>query len=312
MLKEEQLKVFDYQTKTFGGHSYSFTERGISDFSPEERKELYEQLFARGGFIPLLCGFREVYTDDDANDWVYAFWRNKVRARINDPWLQEKLAPTVKPDPYAARRPPLEQNYYDVFNQSNVSLIDVNENGISQVTPKGIRTADGVEHEFDVIVLATGFDAITGSMTQIDIRVLKAQPSSTNGLRLLARMTTNSPNMFFVYATHGPTAFSNGPTEIQSDWVIHCIQYMRAHGHSRVHPKVHPKKEAQAEYTKLVNDIGNKGMWSKAKSWYTGANIPGKTIQHLNFTGGLDVYAEMCRENEEKGFEGCEFSSRNA
>ncbi|KAL4249848.1 FAD-binding Monooxygenase in Secondary Metabolism [Pleurotus pulmonarius] len=138
-LKEGQLKVFDHRKKTFGGHSYSFTERGISDFSPEERKELYEQLFARGGFLPLLCGFREVYTDDDANDWVYAFWRNKVRARINNPWLQEKLAPTVKPYPYAARRPLLEQNYYDVFNQSNVCLIDVNENGISRLPRKGFR-----------------------------------------------------------------------------------------------------------------------------------------------------------------------------
>lgn len=84
---------------------------------------------------------------------------------------------------------------------------------------------------------------------------------------------------------------------------------MRGHGLSRVHPK----KEAEAEYTKLVNDLGNKGMWSKAKSWYTtGANIPGKTIQHLNFSGGVNVYADMCRENEEKGFEGCEFSTRNA
>ncbi|KAF4568450.1 hypothetical protein EYR36_010461 [Pleurotus pulmonarius] len=239
-LKEGQLKVFDHRKKTFGGHSYSFTERGISDFSPEERKELYEQLFARGGFLPLLCGFREVYTDDDANDWVYAFWRNKVRARINNPWLQEKLAPTVKPYPYAARRPLLEQNYYDVFNQSN--------------------TADGVEH---------GFDAITGSMTQIDIHGAEGATSfdkwTAFASTYLGLMTTNFRNMFFVYATHGPTAFSNGPTalEIQSDWVIHCIQYMRDHGHSRVHPK----EEAEARYTKLVNDVGNKGMWSKAKSW---------------------------------------------
>ncbi|KDQ23752.1 hypothetical protein PLEOSDRAFT_1048676 [Pleurotus ostreatus PC15] len=310
-LKDGQLKTFDFRKKTFAGHSYSFTDMRPSDFSSEERKEFYEQLYARGGFIPLLCGFREVYTDDDANDWVYAFWRDTVRARINDPRLQEKLAPAVKPYPFAAKRPLLEQNYYDVFNQSNVNLIDVNENGITRITPKGIQTVDGVEHQFDIIVLATGFDAMTGSMTQIDIRGTEGVTIFDNWTAFastyLGMMTTNFPNMFFVYATHGPTAFSNGPTalEIQSDWVIHCIQYMRDHGLSRVHPK----KEAEEEYTKLVNDIGNKGMWSKAKSWYTGANIPGKTIQHLNFTGGLNVYADMCRENEEKGFEGCEFST---
>ncbi|KDQ23751.1 hypothetical protein PLEOSDRAFT_1059012, partial [Pleurotus ostreatus PC15] len=311
-LKEGQLEAFDYRKKTFAGHTYSFTDRLPSDFSPDERKKFYEQLYSRGGFVPLLCGFREVFADDAANDWVYAFWRDTVRARINDPWLQEKLAPAVKPHPYAAKRPPLEQNYYDVFNQSNVSLIDVNENDITRITPKGVQTADGVEHEFDIIVLATGFDAITGSMTQINIRgtegVTIFDKWTTFASTYLGLMTTNFPNMFFVYATHGPTALSNGPTalEIQSDWVIHCIQYMRDQGLSRIHPK----KEAEERYTKLVNDLGDKGMWLKAKSWYTGANVPGKTIQHLNFSGGVGMYADMCRENEANGYEGFELSKQ--
>ncbi|KAF9502078.1 FAD dependent oxidoreductase family protein [Pleurotus eryngii] len=313
-LKEGQLEVFNCRRKTFGGHIGSFTDRLPSDFSPEERKEFYEQLYARGGFVPLLCGFRDVYTDDDTNDWAYAFWRDTVRARINDPWLQEKLAPAVKPYPFFAKRPPLEQNYYDVVNQSNVSLIDVNENEITRITHEGIQTADGIEHQFDIIVLATGFDAITGSMIQIDIRGTEGATIfdkwTAFASTYLGLMTTNFPNLFFVYATHGPTAFGNGPTtaEVQSDWVIHCIRYMRDHKLSRIHPK----KEAEEEYTKLVNDIGDKGMWSKAKSWYTGANIPGKTVQHLSFSGGLNVYADMYRENEEKGFEGCEFSTRIA
>ncbi|KAG9217682.1 hypothetical protein CCMSSC00406_0003629 [Pleurotus cornucopiae] len=309
-IKEGQVKAFADRKKSYAGHSYDFTDRNMADCTPEEQNKLYEQLYARGGFYPLFAGFREIYTDA-ANDWVYAMWRDKVRARINDPWLQEKLAPTVKPYPFGTKRLPLEQNYYDLFNQPNVSLIDINENSLTQITPKGIQTADGVEHEFDIIVLATGFDAITGSMTQIDIR-------GTGGMTIfdkwtafartyLGLMTTNFPNMFFTYGTQGPTALSNGPTaaEMQGDWIVHCLQYMRAHGFSRIHAK----KEAEEAYTKLVGDLGDQGLWMKVKSWYTGANIPGKTIQHLNFSGGVGMYAEMCRENEANGYEGFELTS---
>ncbi|KAL4266519.1 FAD-binding Monooxygenase in Secondary Metabolism [Pleurotus pulmonarius] len=309
-MKEGQLKAFADRKKSYAGHSYDFTDRKMSDCTPEEQNELYDQLYARGGFYPLFAGFREIYTDEAANDWVYAMWRDKVRARIIDPWLQEKLAPAVKPYPFGTKRLPLEQNYYDLFNRPNVSLIDINENSIVQITPKGIQTADGVEHEFDIIVLATGFDAITGSMTQIGIR-------GTEGVTIfdkwteyarthLGLMTTNFPNMFFVYGTQGPTALSNGPTTVvmQGDWIVHCLQYMRANGLSRIHAK----KEAEEKYTKLVNDLGDQGLWMKVRSWYTGANIPGKTIQHLNFSGGMGVYTEMCRENEVNGYEGFELT----
>ncbi|KAG5219895.1 Baeyer-Villiger monooxygenase [Salix suchowensis] len=310
-LKEGQLEVFNCRRKTFGGHIGNFIDRLPSDFSPEERKEFYEQLYARGGFVPCCVDSGSLHGRRHERLGICVL-EDTVRARINDPWLQEKLAPAVKPYPFFAKRPPLEQNYYDVVNQSNVSLIDVNENEITRITHEGIQTADGIEHQFDIIVLATGFDAITGSMIQIDIRGTEGATIfdkwTTFASTYLGLMTTNFPNLFFVYATHGPRRSATAHNRVQSDWVIHCIRYMRDHKLSRIHPK----KEAEEEYTKLVNDIGDKGMWSKAKSWYTGANIPGKTVQHLSFSGGLNVYADMCRENEEKGFEGCEFSTRIA
>ncbi|KAF9502079.1 hypothetical protein BDN71DRAFT_1500229 [Pleurotus eryngii] len=291
-MKKGQLKAFADRKKSCAGHSYDFTDRNMTDCTPEEQNELYEQLYARGGFY-LFAGFREIYTDDAANDWVYAMWRDKVRAHINNPWMQEKLAPTIKPYPFGTKRFPLEQNYYDLFSRQNVSLIDVNENSIAQITPKGIQTADGVEHEFDIIVLATGFDAITGNMTQIGIRGTEGATIFDKWTAFtrtyLGLMTTNFPNTFLTYGTQGPTALSNGPHG-RCDWIVHCPQFVRAHGFSRIHVK----KEAEEAYTKLVGDLGDRGLWMKVKSWYTGANIPGKTIQHLDFSGGVAAAGAAC------------------
>ncbi|KDQ23492.1 hypothetical protein PLEOSDRAFT_1114456 [Pleurotus ostreatus PC15] len=312
-LKDGQAKAFDARRKSVSGLDMGPLGQKMADLDEGEKNELYEGLWAEGGFAPLVGGFAEVYQDDVANDWAYGFWRDKVRKRINDPWLQEKLAPTVKPYPLGAKRTPLEQNYYDLFNQPNVHLIDVNENDIDQITPKGIQTADGVAREFDVIVLATGFDAITGSMTQLDIRGTDGANIHDKWTSLastyLGLMTADFPNMFFSYATHGPTALSNGPTslEIQSDWIVKCIRYTRGRGFS----SVRASKEAEERWTKLVNDIGDQGLWKRAKSWYTGANIPGKRVQHLNFSGGVGLYAQICQENEEKGYEGFEFSGKS-
>ncbi|KAJ8455818.1 hypothetical protein ONZ45_g18855 [Pleurotus djamor] len=310
-LKANQPKAFRERKETMNGHDMFFTPGSLDALSAEEVKQVYERLWVRGGFHPLMAGFEEVYTNDEFNTYVYEFWRDKVRERIHDPVLKEKLAPQVKPYPFGTKRPPLELTYYDVFNQANVKLIDVNENAISEVVPEGIKTSDGHIHEFDILVLATGFDAVTGSMIQIDIK-------GTNGTTLhdkwttrastyMGLMTRNFPNMFFVYALHGPTAFSNGPTalEVQSDWIYRCLKSMKSKGLTRIEPA----EKAEEEWNQTVDEYGDKGLWMKAKSWYNGANIPGKAVQHLNFPGGLAVYLQICKGIEEKGYQGFEFAS---
>ncbi|KAJ8522776.1 hypothetical protein ONZ45_g655 [Pleurotus djamor] len=296
-LKANQAKAFQERKQTMGGHDMFFTKGPFAAFSIEEVNKVYERLWNLGGFHPLLSGFEEVYTDDEVNTHVYGFWRDKVRERINDPVMKEKLAPEVKPHPFGTKRPPLEQTYYDVFNQANVKLIDVNENAISEVVPEGITTSDGVVHKFDIIVLATGFDALTGSMIQIDIK-------GTNGITLHDKWTTrastyaglmtrNFPNMFFVYAVHGPTAFSNGPTALASlgrDRFAICFILTEA-------------EKAEEDWNQTVDEYGSQGLWMKAKSWYNGANIPGKVVQHLNFAGGLAIYLQICKEIEDKGYQ---------
>ncbi|KAG5724599.1 hypothetical protein E4T56_gene4007 [Termitomyces sp. T112] len=214
--------------------------------------------------------------------------------------MQRKLAPEKPRHPFGVKRVSLEQWYYEVFNQPNVDLIDINENPIVEITPKGVKTQDGMVHELDVLVLATGFDAVTGSIAQIGIQgvdgVAIGNMWKQRGLSTYLGMTvTGFPNMFFPYGPHGPTAFCNGPTcaEVQGNWIIECLTYLREHNYSRIDAT----REASEAWVQRVNDIFNKGLWLQAKSWYTGANVPGKRLESLNFSGGLPLYTNLIQES---------------
>ncbi|KAF4590967.1 hypothetical protein EYR40_009564 [Pleurotus pulmonarius] len=304
--KEKQAEAFMIRRTHPSGHDIPYVGEKMSEMTPRERQEWYEGLWTKGGFHVSKGGFSEVGFNEEANDWVYGFWRDKVRQRIHDPRLKEKLAPQIKPHPFNTKRLPLEQTYYDAFNQPNTSLIDVNETPISEVTSQGIKTSDGKEHKFDIIVLATGFDSVTGSLTQIDIKSTEGVPLRekwSSGLKThLGMMTAGFPNMFFVYGAHGVTAFGNGPTclEQQSDWIVQCLKDLRDLGATRIDPT----NEAEGAWTHRVNDLCAKGLWMKAKSWWTGANIPGKKVECLSFPGGLPLYTQLCQESAANGYKG--------
>jgi len=202
--------------QTFSGFHFDINVNSLLSLSPEERMLAFEDLWAKGGFYFWLGAFQDTFHDDRANDEVYKFWQRKVGDRIVDKEMRRKLAPEVAPHPFGVKRPCLEQQYYEVYNQPNVTLVDVAENPISEITPKGVKTQDGKEHEFDVLVIATGFDAVTGSISQIDIRGtdgLLVREKWGKGLATYLGMSiANFPNMFFTYGPQGPTAFCNGPT----------------------------------------------------------------------------------------------------
>ncbi|KAJ8519525.1 hypothetical protein ONZ45_g3541 [Pleurotus djamor] len=234
--KKEGLYPFilNRRPQTFGGFHFTPSDKNTFDVTPEERRLFFEQQWAEGGFRFWLAGYADLFLNDEANDEAYAFWRDKVRARINDSHLQEKLAPWKKPHPFGCKRPCLEQvsqdvilmegvhrltgiqQFYEVFNQPNITLIDVNENGIAEITPRGVLTQDRLEKEFDILILATGFDSVTGGITQINIKGTDGTSIADkwkDHLQTYLGMTTaNFPNMFWVYGPHGPTAFCNGPT----------------------------------------------------------------------------------------------------
>jgi cation diffusion facilitator CzcD-associated flavoprotein CzcO len=209
-----------------GGYLWDLYPKAYFSMTPEERLIRLEQCWTLGGFEFLASICSDLATDEKANAEVYAFWRQKTLLRIKDARVQEKLAPAVPPHPMVARRHSLEQTYYEVFNNPNVELVDMNETSITGFTKKGIVTSDGVEREYDIVVLATGFDSVTGGIPQIDIRgvnEVSIQEKWKNGLYTHLGMAVEGfPNMFFVYGPQGPTALSNGPSCLVSESSAVC------------------------------------------------------------------------------------------
>ncbi|KAE9399195.1 cyclohexanone monooxygenase [Gymnopus androsaceus JB14] len=313
--EQEKLKsrlypiLFGRSRQTLSGLAYNVDPKPTLDATTEERIIFYEDKWEKGGLQFWVGSYADLFSNQQANDAAYSFWREKVRERIAnlDPELQEKLAPTEAPHPFGLRRPSLEQSYYETFARPNVTLVDINTDAIEEITPNGLKTSNGTEHQFDVLVFATGFDMVTGGITSIDIRGRDGVPIKekwADGVQsYLGLAGATYPNMFWIYGPHSPAEFSNGPTtiELTSDWIIECIQYMKENQIS----SMVPTKEAQDEYTGKVHQLGAAGLWLGAKrSWYMGRNIPGKKIQMLQFSGGVPAYAKLCEDEAAKGYAG--------
>ena len=303
-LKQDFPKWFANWGNTFAGFHYDFDPRKTMELSVEERNTEYERLWQAGGFHFWLASFSDYLFDLEANYPAYEFWRDKTRALITDPVKAQILAPDEPPHPFGTKRPCLHQNYYDVMNQQNVEIIPVNERPIERFTETGIRTADGQEHEFDIIVLATGYDTNTGTLTSIDIR-------GTDGSTLrekwedgvdayLGAMTNGFPNLLFLYGPQSPAAFANGPAsaELQGDEVLELLSILREKGAERVESTT----EADEAWTAEIAAIDEMALFKHAKSWYNAANIPGKHRQMLQYPGGLPAYLERWRTERESGY----------
>ncbi|KAJ3975768.1 cyclohexanone monooxygenase [Lentinula raphanica] len=310
-LKEEWYPIFyGRRNQTFSGFLHDLVPKSIAQTTKEERALMFEDLWEKGGFNFWLGNYSELFTNQTFNDEAYAFWRKKVLERIpKDPYLQEKLAPLEPPHPFGVKRPSLEQRYFEVYSQPNVKLVDISaaNTPIAEITPDGVKTSDGVEHELDVLVLATGFDMVTGGIMSIDIRGQDGVPIKDkwdDGVKTyLGLACATYPNMFWIYGPQSPSSFTNGPSSIEltSEWIISCVNHLKSNNIS----SIVPTEEAQHAYTELVAQLGSVGLWDKAKtSWYLGKNIKGKKTQMLQFPGGVPAYAKLCRESAEKGYEG--------
>ncbi|MFC8381718.1 flavin-containing monooxygenase [Nocardia sp. NPDC057272] len=288
----------------FAGVDYDFLEQATPDVSDEEREATYEKLWEMGGFRPWLGNFNDLFFDLDSNRLFYNFWRDKTRARIKNPDLWEILAPTEPPHPFGVKRPSLEQRYYEIFNQDNVHVVDLQANPIVEVTPKGLRTADGTEHELDLLVLATGFDAVTGGITAIDIRNAAGESiadSFADGAHTaLGSATAGFPNLLFVYGPQSPSAFCNGPTaaEAQGEWIVEFLDYLHRNNITRIEATV----EAEQRWGTTIDEISAAALFSHAKSWYMGANIPGKKVQMLMYPGGLPGFLAEVNASAAQGY----------
>jgi len=305
-LRKTYAESFAMRNQSFGGTDYLFDPRLTLEVSPKERNTLFENLWAQGGFWFWLANFQDMLINEDANRMAYDFWRDKVRARINDPATAEILAPTEPPHPFGTKRPSLEQWYYDIFDEGHVSLVDVKTSPIEKITPSGVITTDS-EHECDVLVMATGFDAVTGGLTNIDIRGSDGASLAekwADGVRTYQGMANSGfPNLMVSYGPQAPTAFCNGPTsaEFQGDYIVECLLYMRERGLSRIEAT----PEAEEAWRKKCLELVKPTLFPKADSWYMGANIPGKKREILMYTGGVPAYMETlsaCAANRYEGY----------
>jgi cation diffusion facilitator CzcD-associated flavoprotein CzcO len=304
-IKATYPEIFQKCRESYGSFVHTFDERSIFDFTDEEREAFFEELYQRAGFAIWLANCGDILTNPKANDLITDFIRRKIRARINDPKVADKLVPTNHG--FGTRRVPMETNYYEVYNQDNVELADISETPITEITPKGIKTGDK-EYELDLIVYATGFDAITGGFDNVDIRGKGGEklidkwadgPQTYLGLQV-----SGFPNMFMLVGPHSGGTFCNIPRCIEQnvEWVSDFIKYMRDNNLATAEAT----KEAEDTWTAHVDEIAEPTLFTKTKSWYMGANIPGKKRKFLLYAGGGPTFRKTCDDIAAKGYEGFE------
>lgn len=264
---EQYSEVYASRHGSFGGFDFNFIPRNTFDDSAEKRQATYEDLWAHGDFHFWLATYQDTLFREDANREAYNFWKAKVRARIQDPRLQEIFAPEKQPYSFGCKRISLENGFYEIFSQPNVSLVDVNETPILGLTERGIETTEKV-WEFDYIVCATGFDAITGGLMDIDISGTGGQKLADkwkNGAKTnLGMAVAGFPNMFFTYGPQAPTALCNGPTcaESQGEFIIKTMNDMKGHGMRRIETR----KDAEAQWGDAVRKFASASLLPSTKS----------------------------------------------
>ncbi|NOT53988.1 MAG: NAD(P)/FAD-dependent oxidoreductase [Deltaproteobacteria bacterium] len=302
-IKASYPEIFKKCRETFAGMIHHFDPRSVFEVSAEEREAFYEQIWSEPGFRKWLGNFRDVMSSKEANDTFAEFVRNKIRARVKDPAVANKLVPTNHP--FGSKRVPLESGYYEVYNQDNVVLVDLKETPITRITPKGLKTST-TEYEFDVLIFATGFDAVTGAFNRINIRGVGGQGLKdkwADGPRTyLGIQSVGFPNLFTLVGPHNGATFCNIPrcSEQNVEWVTDCIRYMREHNHGRIEAKL----DAEGAWTAHVADTIADSLLLQADSWFMGANTPGKKRTFLMYAGGTPAYRAKCDEVAAKGYEG--------
>ena len=278
-------------------------EEGLAlEVSAEERKRRYDERWAIGGFA-LAGAFADIIVDKAANDTAVEFVADKIRGIVADPAVAEKLIP--KTYPLATKRLCVDTGYYATFNRPNVSLVDLQSEAIESITPKGLRTTKG-DYEFDALVYAIGYDAMTGALGRIDIlgrggEALK--DSWAEGPRTyLGLAIAGFPNLFIVTGPGSPSVLSNMVVSIEQhvEWIAGCIAYLG----DRQIGAIEATHAAQDAWVAHVNEVADTTLYPQANSWYLGANIPGKPRVFMPYIGGFGVYREKCNEVAANGYEG--------
>jgi cation diffusion facilitator CzcD-associated flavoprotein CzcO len=268
--------------------------RATFEVTPQEREAFWEKLYGEPGFGIWQGNFRDILTDREANALVSDFIARKIRQRVKDPAVAEKLIP--KNHGFGTRRVPLETRYYEVYNQPNVKLIDINETPIERITPMGIKTSDA-EYEFDMIIYATGFDAITGSFDRIDIRGIDGQRLKdkwqAGPQTYLGILVEGFPNLLMVMGPHAGLGNFPRAAEYSVEWVTGLVRFAQERGLTRIEAT----SAGVADWTDHVKSLGEGLLMNEIDSWMTGVNrnVEGKqTRKIMRYSGGHPAFREHC------------------
>ena len=305
---EEEVKpnyeeILEQARWSQGGGGRAPIEQSALAVTEAERNRIYEEQWEKGGYEFSGGSFADLMTDRAANDTAADFIRDKIRQTVKDPETCQKLLP--HDHPFGAKRGLLDTGYYATYNRDNVHLVDLRRTPIRRITPTGIRTSER-DFQLDVIVFATGFDAMTGTFFKIDIR-------GRNGLALrrkwsegpktyLGLQVAGFPNMFMITGPGSPSVLSNMPVSIEQhiDFIADFISWMRER--NVVTAEADP--QAEEAWVAHVNEVANTTLYVHANSWYLGANIPGKPRVFMPYPGGVGPYRQKCNQIANDGYEG--------
>ncbi|MBM9464088.1 NAD(P)/FAD-dependent oxidoreductase [Aeromicrobium sp. YIM 150415] len=290
---------------TPGGFIHRPRTEGAMEVDRAEREIYLESLYQRPGLTLLLNNFRDISTNRESNEVVTDFIARKIRSRVDDPRVAQMLTPDDHT--FGMKRPPLENGYYEVFNQENVDLVSLKDEPIERFTPTGIRTAHR-ELPFDVIVLATGFEAATGSLLRMDIRGqdgLRLTDHWTQGpLTYLGLQTPGFPNLFIVGGPQSTTGNIPRSSEVEVDLVTRLLGHMASKGYAAVRASAAASNAWGEEVASTVRGT----VLENARSWAFGSNIEGKPRTYLLWAGGVPGYRERCEAAFDDDYRGFEFA----
>jgi cation diffusion facilitator CzcD-associated flavoprotein CzcO len=284
------------------GILYDVNDKSALDDTPEERERTYVERWQKGG-VRFMAAYNDLALNQASNDTAADFVRARIREIVEDPVVAELLCP--KDYPIGTKRICVDTNYFAGFNRPNVTLVDVRNDPIEAITPAGLRQRGRV-HAVDDIVFATGFDAMTGTLTRVDIRGRNGQSLAAKweaGPRTyLGLMTAGFPNLFMITGPGSPSVLSNMIVSIEQhvDWIADCLAEMGKQDLGCIEPTA----AAEEAWVAHVNEVAHRTLYPKAASWYMGANIPGKPRVFLPYIGGVGVYRQRCNEVAAKGYEG--------
>ena len=281
--------------------NFVVNEKTALECSQEERNAEYERRWDQGG-LGFVAAFSDLIVDKEANDTAADFVRGKIRDVVKDPAVAELLCPKSV---VACKRLCADTDYYETYNRENVTLTDVSSDPIDEITPEGLRVGD-TPYSFDVLVFATGFDAMTGALTSIDIRgrngVALKEKWSAGPRTYLGLSTSGFPNLFTISGPGSPSVLTNMLPSIEQHvrWISDCVGHCVENGVATIEASL----EAEDDWVEHVNDVAGATLFPTCNSWYLGANVPGKSRVFMPYIGGFPPYVEKCDQVASNDYEG--------